>query len=65
MGINKECRKLKGGINMFRKENSGIFGNKIISKEFLTLEFKGFYNNSQKEFGEVVVKPDIQGVFLI
>lgn len=50
---------------MFRKENSGIFGNKIISKEFLTLEFKGFDNKSKKEFGEEVVKPDIQGAFLI
>jgi len=50
---------------MFRKENSGIFGNKIISKEFLVLEFKGYERSTRKEFGDEVVKPDIQGIFLI
>ena len=50
---------------MFRKENSGIFGNKIISKEFMALEFKGYNHSSKKEFGEDLVKPEMQGVFLI
>ncbi len=50
---------------MFRKENSGIFSQKIISEQFLALEFKSFDRSSKKEFGEDVVKPDIQGVFLI
>lgn len=50
---------------MFRKENTGIFCNKTISKEFLTLEFKVSVNNSKKQFGEEIIKPDMQGMFLI
>jgi len=50
---------------MFRKENSGIFGDKIISKEFLTLEFKGFDKSSRKELGDELVKPEMQGIFLV
>ncbi|WBW98065.1 hypothetical protein [Oceanirhabdus sp. W0125-5] len=50
---------------MFRKENTNIFGNQGISKEFLLLEYKEYRNCSKKEFGEELTKPEIYGVMVI